>query len=81
MCIITWHGLYVVYLLVGAMLRPETGDGQQRKKLHAFFISSYLCYAEFGASGGTKNKKTYENKTINSYVLPHAGAVAKRDVG
>ena len=55
MCIIMRHGLCVVCLLEEAMLRPEYGDGQRRKKLHAFFISIYLCYAEFGASGGTKN--------------------------
>ena len=55
MYIIMRHGLYVVNLLEEAMLRPEVRDGQQRKKLHAFFISSYLSYAEFGASGGAKN--------------------------
>ena len=49
-----------------------TGMGNKRKKLHAFFISSYLCYAEFGASGGTKTFGDYNNEQEKLHYARHA---------
>ena len=58
LCIIAWHGLNVVCLSLEAMVRPEVRDGQQRTRVHAFFISNYLLLMlNSGPSGSTQKQR------------------------